>query len=230
MTAPEILQLATTVATVQILCDLISNWRIFSREPYQRALGALERSKNKLAREKAAVAAKQEAAASSTTSTTKKGASSKAEKLAKRLERVEADHADAVGAVARRHMVPNVLTSLVFFILLRILGLEHKGHIIGILPFTPFSLAQRLTLRGLEFGDLQFEPLDSSGKVTSTAQATSFIFIYFLCTFSVKYYASRLFGTRPPPGAESALSVIETSQGQKMMKYMGVDPKDLKME
>jgi hypothetical protein len=228
MTASDILNLAATVATVQIICDLVANWRVYSKEPYERALGALSRTKTKLEREKVAVAKELQKPAEVVKATTKKKSGSKADKLTARLKRAEDDHADALALVARKHTVPGVFTSLVFVILLRILGAEHKGKIIGILPFAPFPLLQRLTARGLEFGPLMFEP--DTDKVTGTSQACVFMFIYFLCGFSVKFYAGKLFGKKPPPGAESIMSLMNSPAGEKMMRSMGVDPNDLKME
>jgi hypothetical protein len=242
MTASEILQVAMTVGTVQIICDLVANWIIFSKEPYQRSVGALTRTKLKVEKERAVlkVAADTSSTTNATTATTsrssstssKKGSgsasSNKADKLAKRLERAEGDHAEALSIVARKHMVPGFCVSLVFFILLRILGTEFQGKLIGVLPFAPFPFVQRLTARGLEFGDLQF--ISTTPKVTETGQACSFMFIYFLCALSVKFYANKLFGTRPPLGAESIMSMVDSPLGHKAMKSMGLDPKDLKTE
>ena len=210
MTASEILNLAGTVATVQIICDGIANWRIYSQEPYQRALGALSRSKAKLERERVAVGKESaKVGAATSTSNSKK---QKADRLAKRLQRAEDDYAEARGNVARKHVAPGFISAVIFMIILRILGTEHKGNVMGILPFTPFSLIKRLTARGLEFDpQLSFEPV--SEKVTDVGQACSFMFIYFLCTFSIKYYAGRIFGTKPPAGTEGLMSIMDSPAG-----------------
>jgi hypothetical protein len=139
MTASEILQLATTVATVQILCDLVFNWRAYSQEPYQRALSALSRSKLKYEQETIAIA-KEKDKAKSSAPTSKK---SKADRLFKRLQRAKDDHAEARGVVARKHIPPGFFTLIIFVILLRILGTEHKGKIIGVLPFVPYSFTDQ---------------------------------------------------------------------------------------
>jgi hypothetical protein len=177
MTAADILRIATTVGTVQLLCDLLANWRIYGKEPYQRAMGNMSRQKWK--RDKALADSKEAAVvvkkdAKETSSGGKKG--SKADKNTKRLQRVEDDYLEAASEVARRHTVPTFFISLLFFILLRILGAEYQGQMIGILPFTPFSFLQRFFGRGLEFGDLAFESM--SVKVTDTSQACSFVFVY----------------------------------------------------
>ena len=233
MTASEIVQVATTVAMVQLICDLIANWRIFHREPYQRALGALSKAKGKVTVLKQSAEKEGVVAAATTTTTTagKKRGGGKSDKLAKRLQRAEEDYDEAVGNVAKKHTAPSIMTSLVFVILLRILGLEHKGKILGILPFAPFKFLRRITQRGLEFNpDLEFEPPAGNTKITDMSQAASFLFIYFLCTFSIKFYTHKLVGTKAPAGADSFTSILETPQSKKMLRSMGVDPNELKME
>ena len=93
-----------------------------------------------------------------------------------------------------------MLTSVLFFIILKVLGTEYKGKVIAILPFTPFSILQRVTSRSLEFGETPFE--SDNPKVDDIGQSCAFMFIYFLSTMSLKFYVSRLLGTRPPEGAE----------------------------
>lgn len=225
MTAPEILRIAVTVGVIQLLCDVIARWRIFSKEPYHRALGALSRSKFKLDKEKAAAAAAQTTTVVVKESGGKKA--SKAEKSAKKLQRAEDDHKEALAAVAQRHTVPNMATSILFVIVLRVMGLELKGKIIALLPFAPFAIVQRVTGRSLEFADIEFEGTD---KVSSVSQAAAFLFVYGLVTMSVKYYLNRLFGTQPPPGAESLLSVMDSPTGKKLLGAAGINPDDLKME
>jgi len=227
MTAPEILQLVTTVVVVQIGCDLVANWRVFNQAPYKKLLGQADRAKSKLDREIAA-AGKEPAQASSVSGKSGKK-SSRAEKMAKRLQRAQDDYSEALANVAKKHTVPSVMTSVMFLVLLRILGTEYKGNIIGVLPFTPFKFLQRLTLRGLTFVEGADEFVGTE-KVGSTSQAAAFMFIYFLCGISVKFYAGRFFGTRPPKGAESIMSVMDSPEGQKMIRKMGFDPDDLKME
>jgi uncharacterized membrane protein (DUF106 family) len=230
MTAADILRIATTVGTVQLLCDLFANWRVYGKEPYQRAVESLSRAKWK--RDKAVADAAETAAAkqdkvvtAATASNGKK--SSKVDKHAKRLQRVEDDFSEAASQVARRHTVPSICTSIIFVILLRVLGTEYKGNMVGVLPFEPFRFLQRVTGRGLEFGDLDFESVGD--KVTDISQACSFVFIYMLCGMSVKVYVSRLFGTQPPKGADGGImTVMDSPTGQKLMKTMGIDPAEYK--
>lgn len=161
MPTSEIARICTTVATVQFLCNIAGNWLIFSKNAYRLAVERLERTT------KAKDLADRDAAEH-------KG--QKASKRAKRAKRVEDDHKTAVALVAGMHLLPTLLTNVVFFILLRIFGAEMKGMIVGVLPFSPFSLLRRLCSRGLEFNpSLMFEALSPS--VTGVDQACSFMFV-----------------------------------------------------
>lgn len=228
MTAAEIVRIATTVGTIQLLCDLLANWRIFSKEPYQRAVESFGRAEWKHNKAKQDAAAKQEPAAVTNNSNNTSKKSSKTDKHAKRLQRAEDDFHEAASQVARRHTGPTVIISLVFVILLRILGTEHKGNIIGVLPFVPFTFLQRVTARSLEFaaGDATFESV--SDKVTDPGQALAFVIIYMLCTLSVKFYINKIIGTHPPPGADRGImTVMDSPNGQKLLKVAGIDPEEL---
>ena len=249
MTAPEILRIAVTVGTVQLICDLLANWTIYSKEPYQRAVEKLQRCKFKLdqivAKEQQGISsgstttkttAKESTIATSASSSSKKN--SKADRNAKKLQRAQDDHADALANVARRHTVPGVLTSILFLIVMRVLGTELRGQIIALLPFSPFRLLKRMTARNLEFpssSDIIIEAAGASGgaeaaKVNDIAQACSFTFIYMLTAASVKYYVHQFVGTKPPAGAESIMSIVESPQGQKIIRSVGLEPVDLKAE
>ena len=130
--------------------------------------------------------------------------------------------------VVAKHTLPNLLSSLFFVILLRILGAENKGKVIAILPFKPWKLLGRLSRRGLDFTNMPTGFIEDSSSVTFE-QASSYLFIYFLCTMSVKVYCNKLFGVRPR--AEGGLfSLMDSPQGRKMAQAMGVDPDDLKFD
>jgi hypothetical protein len=146
-------------------------------------------------------------------------------KHAKRLARSKEDYGEQCSEVARRHTGPGMLSSIFFVILLRILGAEHKGNVMALMPFVPFNFLTRITARGLDWGDVA----SLEGTDVAVKQATSFLFIYLLSGLSVKYFINKAFGTQPPPGADKGiLTVMESPQGQKMMKSMGIDPDELK--
>ena len=209
MGGAEILNIAVTVGLAQLGCDLIANWMVYSSDSYKRAVGALERSRWKL--NKAEEDAK------------------KNEKHAKRLQRAKDDFGEACSEVARRHTGPSMISSVFFVILLRILGTEHKGNVMAILPFVPFNLFRKLSARGLDWTDVPNEALN--GLTVETNQATSFLFIYLLCSLSVKFFVNKAFGAQAPTGADNGImSIMESPRGQKIMKSMGIDPDDLKAE
>ena len=207
MTGSEIINIAITVGVVQLVCDLVAKYLVFEKEPYKRSVSALERAKWKL--EKAAADLAKNA------------------KHQKRHKRAEDDYAEIAADVARRHTGPGMLTAFLFIVLLRILGAEHKGNVMAILPFVPFNFLTRVTARGLEWSEASDLLLE--GSPIQTKQAASFMLVYLLCTFSVKFFVHKAFGTTPPAGADKGmLSVMESPQGQKMMKQMGIDPVEFK--
>ena len=246
MTASDISSIVVTVALTQLVCDLIGHWRIFQKERYGRVVAAYERAKWKRdkAWKDAREAGVEDPSADPSTLATAEGESTnksggnkavkkgsgggnkdnKKTRLTKMYQRADQDCTDAGSLVARQHMLPNMLTSLVFVILMRILGTEYKGHVVGILPFTPWSFVRRLTMRGLEFrSDLAFEPVEPE-KVSDMSQAVSFIFIYMLTTLSVKFYVNKLFGTSPPPGADGLVNLTQSSWAKRVLKQVGMEP------
>ena len=183
MTAADIIRLATTVATVQCLCNLLFNKIYFSKEDYRRACDALDRATWNLTREQVQIV--------------KPG-------TAKKIQRAKEVQFQAQARVSSYHVFPNVAISVVFLILLRILGAELGGKVVAVLPFAPFRLLYKLTGRGLDFvPGASVESLESP-LITDLQQAASFMAAYVLTNMSVKQYVNKLFGTDPPPGSESA--------------------------
>lgn len=233
MTASDIVRLASTVAVVQIICDLVAYWRIFSGETYRRSLESLGRAKwkrDKAVEDLVKAKVKVDSGASDTKKTSGKNGKNehKLERLEKARKRADDELGTAQANVARHHVTPGIWTSGVFFIMLRVLGAEHKGKIFGILPFVPYSIIRRVTGRGLEFVSNEFE--SSTDLVKDASQACSFLFIYFLTSMSVKYYISKIFGTQAPLGADGIMSIVNSPVGQNVVKSMGFNPEDLKME
>jgi len=207
MTASEILHVISTVAVTQIVVDVCSRWLVFSGDSYKRAVASLERAKGR----------RDKLAASLDTA-------QKQEKQAKKLQRMQEDCSDAASEVARRHTVPGFFGSLVFLMLFRVLSTEYSGRVIGVIPFVPFRLLRKLTLRGLDVSAM--DPKDTE---YNAYQACSFLFIYILATLSVKYFVHKLVGVAPPKEAEGGLStVMDAPKNQKMLKSLGIDTDLLK--
>mmetsp|Transcript_526 Transcript_526/g.1170 ORF Transcript_526/g.1170 Transcript_526/m.1170 type:complete len:220 (-) Transcript_526:752-1411(-) len=219
MTASEISSIALTVGTCQLLIDLLSNYVVYGSDPYQRSLRTMERFRGKLDRAQSDL--------------------KKSEKHRKKFDRAKADYAASCADVARRHFAPNLLSSIFFVILLRILGIEHKGKVMGVIPFNPFNTVSRISSRGLDWRSAAAAMIAMEGSDAATVvasqhhpkQALSFFFVYVLSCLAVKYYVNRLVGTRPPKDADGGITTIMDSPiGQRVMRSMGVDPDDLKME
>jgi hypothetical protein len=133
--------------------------------------------------------------------------------------------------VARRRIVTELGTFVVFLILARILGMEYKGKIVGLLPFHPFRLLRRVTMRGLDPTFVLPESIleAKAARVTSSAQVCGFLFIYILCTGSVKFLVSKLLGEKAPDGADKGLdTLLDAPQSQKLLESVGVDVQEFK--
>ncbi|GKZ01534.1 hypothetical protein MPSEU_001104000 [Mayamaea pseudoterrestris] len=192
----DIIRIATTVGLVQLVCSFVANRYYFTKDEYLRAVEAVHRCKWNLQRE-------QELLRHASNSSNVSIHETKIVKYQETLRKANA----TLGAY---FVFPNVITAIIFMILLRILAAEFGGRIVAFLPFAPFTLLHRLTGRGLEFAEISVNGLfgnndDSLVALYDIRQAASYMFVYVLCNLSVKVYVNQLFGTAAPPGAEGAL-------------------------
>lgn len=214
MTFSEILNIVTTIGVSQLILDLLSNYFVYKGRHYQHALSQLERSKAKLDR---------------TTFDVERSKNNKHNP--KKLERAKAEYQQACADVARRHMVPNMCSSLFFFLLLKILGTEYKGRVIGVVPFVPYSFLARIVGRGLDWRDVSVDDLKAAGTTLDPKQALSFMFVYVLSGLAIKSYVNKAVGTKPPAGADGGIAtIVDSPMGQSIAKAWGFDPNDLKLE
>ena len=116
MTTSEILNIVVTVGICQLIIDLLANYFVYNNDQYERSVRSMERYKIKLSK-----------ASIELTKSEKK--------YRKKYDRAETDYSASCADVARRHFLPNMLSSIFFVILLRILGTEHKGKV----SFTMFK-------------------------------------------------------------------------------------------
>lgn len=240
MTTNDVLQIAGIVAVAQCICDLLSRRLVFSREPYKRAVSTFDRAKIK--RDKIVAASKAPLTTPSASSKQGKVGSLNSEKAAdkqaKKIQRAEDDLAEAASEVAKRHTGPTFLGSIVFVVLYRILNAEYSGRVVAVLPFQPWSIVRRLSMRGISMEDDIFAPLDATvgamgekvpPAVASTFQACSFLFIYVLCTMSVKFIVHTILGVKPPKGADGGIgTLLDAPKSQRVLQSFGVDPEELK--
>mmetsp|Transcript_11858 Transcript_11858/g.28097 ORF Transcript_11858/g.28097 Transcript_11858/m.28097 type:complete len:212 (+) Transcript_11858:130-765(+) len=211
MTASDLYSIVVTIGVCQLIIDLLSNKLVYDADPYQRSLRTMERFRIK--HEKAAADLK-----------------SKGEKHRKKHDRAKAEYQGSCADVARRHVVPGMLSSVFFLILMRILGTEHGGKVLGVLPFVPYNFVARLTARGLDWKSIDVEALAEKTSILPQ-QVVSFFAIYALAGLAVRFFVTRMVGTKPPKGADGGITTImESPFGQAVMRSMGIDPDDLKME
>jgi hypothetical protein len=259
MTAHDIFQIVSTVAVVQLLCDIVAHYAIYQSKAYLRLLEQLEDSKAKLQaaqrkakledeKNKTDVAVKNKDVKSNNK---KQSGGKQNERSQKLLQRLEQDHADVLQGISMRHTLHSATTAIIFLILMRIFGTEHKGRILAVLPFVPYQILRRITARGLQFdsnwlsidgpiieailGEMNTKSRSSAGVMAglnNVGQMASFTFIYMLTAMSVKYYVHQLIATKPPAGAESFFAAVADSpRSQAYVKNtIGVDLKELKAE
>jgi hypothetical protein len=223
MTASDIVYIVFTVAVTQALCDLAANKLVFSTDHYKDALSTLERMR--LRRDKVLA---QPASAPQTSSTQSKSNAKSMDKYKKRLKVAEEEFATASNNVSRIHIMPRVCTSAVFFFLYRILNTEYQGRIVALLPFEPWGLIRRFSMRGIQFSQ-GFDVDASFGRIQSTNQVCNFLFIYILCNMSVKFLVNLLLGTKKPIGTEkSLLDIVDDPRGKKILEELGVDTEEIR--
>jgi len=212
MTTSDITNIVVTVAIVQLCCDLAANHFVFAQDAYQRAVGRLSREQFKLKK----------------LQDQDKEGKVVTEKQQKKFQKAKADVAEASAEITKRHTAPSFFTSVVFFLLYRILATEYFGKVVAVLPFAPWSLIRKLSMRGLEIDLDKFQP---GADITSPNQACSFLFIYVLSSLSVKFVVSKVVGTKPPKGAEGGImSILDAPQSQKMLKNWGIDNESIYMK
>eukprot|EP00551_Chaetoceros_affinis_P009755 CAMPEP_0203683166 /NCGR_PEP_ID=MMETSP0090-20130426/47380_1 /ASSEMBLY_ACC=CAM_ASM_001088 /TAXON_ID=426623 /ORGANISM="Chaetoceros affinis, Strain CCMP159" /LENGTH=226 /DNA_ID=CAMNT_0050552295 /DNA_START=16 /DNA_END=696 /DNA_ORIENTATION=- len=219
MTASDIIYIITTVAVAQTICDGLANRITYSSDVYKQRLAALERARIK--RDKAVAQAAQNPIAVNSNSSAKAR-----EKQTKKVQRAEEDFRVAATSVSQKHMVPNVLTGITFYMLYKILNLEYQGKIVAMLPFTPWKFFQRFTMRGLKF-DPEFL-FEGTKRIQGPEQACGFLIVYLLSTLSVKFMVKQVLGAKPPSGADKGLfTMIDDPRGQKFLTSLGVDMDDI---
>jgi Integral membrane protein EMC3/TMCO1-like len=215
MTCTDISSIFVTVAVTQLLCDLVAHRFVYSSEAYERAMGRLSRIQYQ--HDKLSARAGGNSNSSSNSGSDKK------------WTRAVADLKEARSDVTKMHFVPQVLSSLVFVVLYKILAAEHVGHVVGVLPFVPWKFFQKITLRGIDFGPTMPSPWDATaatppGGVTDPAQGCAFLLIYLLCTMSIKFYIHQAVAVQAPKGADGGImTVLEDPKSQKILKAWGLD-------
>lgn len=241
MTVSDITKIIATVATVQLIADLLSNYFIFRSPSYLLSVSQFERARDRRDKTLASIIAKQQ---QDNKSNNNKPSSKSAERDQKKLSRENEEVSTIAAEVARRHTMASFYTSIAFLFLYKILAVEYAGKIVGVLPFRPFGLLQRLTFHSLGGEeklsaervnelwmslDNNDEGAASYGDVGHASEACAFAFVYMLCSLSVKMLVNMIFGTKPPRGADEGMGTfMDSPQSQKMFKTFGLDVEEVK--
>ncbi len=216
MTTSDILYIISTVAVTQAVCDLLANKFVFSSEVYHDRLSSLERARIK--RNKAI------------SSPAPNSTSAKAiDKHNRKIKMAEDDYAMAASALSQKHIGPNMASSLVFIMLYRILSFEYSGTVIAVLPYEPWGILRKLSMRGISFEDgYELQSAVNVERIQGVNQACGFLFIYLLCTMSVKFLVHNVLGTKPPKGADKGfMNLLDDPRGQKVLQGLGVDTEEI---
>lgn len=228
MPVSDIVYIASTVAITQGICDFIANKKIFQKEKYQSTLSALNRARIKRDKTLAIPPPTNSSNNPSTAGKNVSNAGIKAmEKYKKKIQQANDDYGLACSNVAQKHTSPQLLTSVVFLILYRLLNIEYSNKVIAVLPFEPWGLIRKFSMRGLEMNQDHVASLDFStfsNRVVSVNQSCSFLFIYMLCTISVKFVVHKVMGTKPPAGADKGfMTMMDDPRAKSILTNFGVD-------
>lgn len=243
MTISAIGNIALAIGITELLACIVSRKIIFQSKSYTRAVADYEKAKARRDKTVASLAVKHPSQ--------QPKSQKHADRDKKRLEWENKEVTSLAAEIAKRHTQASVCQSIAFLILYRILAVEYSGTIVALLPFQPFTLLQRMTFRGftnMTVSEVQSLWVEQSNggrggpdatipgamgpvhpDVSSASQACSLAFIYFLCSFSIKAIVQKIFGTKPPQGADDYVgTVIDAPQGQKMLQTFGLDADEVK--
>ena len=243
MTISAIGNIALAIGITEFLACIVSRKIIFQSKSYTRAVADYEKAKARRDKTVASLAVKHPSQ--------QLKSQKHADRDKKRLEWENKEVTSLAAEIAKRHTQASVCQSIAFLILYRILAVEYSGTIVALLPFQPFTLLQRMTFRGftnMTVSEVQSLWVEQSNggrggpdatipgamgpvhpDVSSASQACSLAFIYFLCSFSIKAIVQKMFGTKPPQGADDYVgTVIDAPQGQKMLQTFGLDADEVK--
>jgi calcium load-activated calcium channel len=166
-------------AATAVLCEVISWLLIYRTATYNSLRASIERHSRKLDAMKSGGSS---AAASS-------GAQPAGSSRAKKMDRVETNLKDAARELSLAKLKSGAVVAAVLFVVFGLLNSLFEGRAVAKLPFAPVPLVQRMSHRGLPGND----PTDCS-----------MVFLYFLCSMSIRTNLQKLLGFAPPRAAASA--------------------------
>uniref|UniRef100_A0A0E0D5U4 Calcium load-activated calcium channel n=1 Tax=Oryza meridionalis TaxID=40149 RepID=A0A0E0D5U4_9ORYZ len=172
-----------------VLCEAISWLLIYRTATYNSLRATIERHSRKLDAMKAS------ASNSSSSSSAGAGASGSSQPAgssssrAKKMDRVETSLKDAARELSLSKLKSGAVVAAVLFVVFGLLNSLFEGRAVAKLPFAPVPLVQRMSHRGVPGND----PTDCS-----------MVFLYFLCSISIRTNLQKLLGFAPPRAAAAA--------------------------
>uniref|UniRef100_A0A0D3FND0 Calcium load-activated calcium channel n=1 Tax=Oryza barthii TaxID=65489 RepID=A0A0D3FND0_9ORYZ len=161
-----------------VLCEAISWLLIYRTATYNSLRATIERHSRKLDAMKAGAGA--------SGSSQPAGSSSS---RAKKMDRVETSLKDAARELSLSKLKSGAVVAAVLFVVFGLLNSLFEGRAVAKLPFAPVPLVQRMSHRGVPGND----PTDCS-----------MVFLYFLCSISIRTNLQKLLGFAPPRAAAAA--------------------------
>ncbi|CAN6292304.1 unnamed protein product [Urochloa humidicola] len=172
-------------AATAVLCEAISWLLIYRTATYNSLRASIERHSRKLDAMKSGSGG----AASSSGSAAGGSSAPPASSRAKKMDRVETSLKDAARELSLAKLKSGAVVAAVLFVVFGLLNSLFEGRAVAKLPFAPVPLVQRMSHRGLPGND----PTDCS-----------MVFLYFLCSMSIRTNLQKLLGFAPPRAAATA--------------------------
>ncbi|KAK1644485.1 hypothetical protein QYE76_062290 [Lolium multiflorum] len=165
-----------------VLCEAISWLLIYRTATYNSLRASIERHSRKLDSMKST-------ASGPTSSSSSSSHSQAASSRAKKMDRVETSLKDASRELSFAKLKSGAVVAAVLFVVFGLLNSLFEGRAVAKLPFAPVPLVQRMSHRGLPGND----PTDCA-----------MVFLYFLCSMSIRTNLQKLLGFTPPRAAAGA--------------------------
>uniref|UniRef100_J3LSA5 Calcium load-activated calcium channel n=1 Tax=Oryza brachyantha TaxID=4533 RepID=J3LSA5_ORYBR len=171
-----------------VLCEAISWLLIYRTATYNSLRATIERHSRKLDAMKAGSSSSSSSGGAASGSSQPAGSSSSSSR-AKKMDRVETSLKDAARELSLAKLKSGAVVAAVLFVVFGLLNSLFEGRTVAKLPFAPVPLVQRMSHRGIPGND----PTDCS-----------MVFLYFLCSISIRTNLQKLLGFAPPRAAAAA--------------------------
>ncbi|XP_073103777.1 uncharacterized protein [Elaeis guineensis] len=166
------------------LCEGISWLLIYRTSTYKSLRSSIDKASKKLESMKSTSSSSAGAAAGAPAASSKKPSS-----RAKKMDRVETSLKESTRDLSLSKFKSGAVVAAVLFVVFGLLNSLFEGRVVAKLPFSPIPLVLKMSHRGLPGTD----PTDCS-----------MVFLYFLCSISIRTNLQKFLGFSPPRGAAGA--------------------------